>query len=104
MAKKTYIDRATIKRRMFMVLCILFVLFFLLVVRLTYLMVFQSEKYKSIANEQWTSQVKIDAKRGKILDRNGNELALSANVYRVDLDMNTLRTTMHRFCLWSCKR
>lgn len=94
MAKKTYIDRATIKRRMFMVLCILFVLFFLLTVRLTYLMVFQSEKYKSIANEQWTSQVKIDAKRGKILDRNGNELALSANVYRVDLDMNTLRTTM----------
>jgi len=57
-------------------------------------MVFQSERYKSIANEQWTSQVKIDAKRGKILDRNGNELALSANVYRVDLDMNTLRTTM----------
>lgn len=96
MAKKTYIDRATIKRRMFMVLCILFVLFFLLTVRLTYLMVFQSEKYKSIANEQWTSQVKIDAKRGKILDRNGNELALSANVYRVDLDMNTLRTTMSK--------
>ncbi|MFA6939454.1 MAG: stage V sporulation protein D [Clostridiaceae bacterium] len=94
MAKKTYIDRATIKRRMFMVLCILFVLFFLLACRLTYLMVFQSERYKSIANEQWTSQVKIDAKRGKILDRNGNELALSANVYRVDLDMNTLRTTM----------
>lgn len=94
MAKKTYIDKATIKRRMFMVLCILFVLFFLLAGRLTYLMVFQSEKYKAIANEQWTSQVKIDAKRGKILDRNMHELALSANVYRVDLDMNSLRTTM----------
>jgi len=94
MAKKTYIDRATIKRRMFIILCILFVLFFLLAGRLCYVMIFQSEKYKSIANEQWTSQVKIDAKRGKILDTNGNELALSANVYRIDLDMNTLRTTM----------
>ena len=27
-----------------------------------------------------------------ILDRNGDEFAISANVYRVDLDMNTLRT------------
>lgn len=44
--------------------------------------------------DQWTSEVKIDAKRGRILDRNGNELAVSANVYRVDLDMNTLRSTM----------
>ncbi|MBC2425528.1 penicillin-binding transpeptidase domain-containing protein, partial [Clostridium beijerinckii] len=38
--------------------------------------------------------VKISAKRGRILDRNENELALSANVYRVDLDLNTLRHTM----------
>lgn len=43
---------------------------------------------------QWTSKVVIDAKRGKILDRNEKELAVSGNVYRVDLDMNTLRDTM----------
>lgn len=57
-------------------------------------MVYQSQKLKSLAINQWTSEVKIDAKRGRILDRNGHELAVSANVYRVDLDMNTLRDTM----------
>lgn len=57
-------------------------------------MVYQSQKLKSLAINQWTSEVKIDAKRGRILDRNGRELAVSANVYRVDLDMNTLRDTM----------
>lgn len=57
-------------------------------------MIGQSPKLKEKAVDQWTSEVKIDAKRGRILDRNGNELAVSANVYRVDLDMNTLRSTM----------
>lgn len=57
-------------------------------------MVYQSQKLKSLAIDQWTSEVKIDAKRGRILDRNGHELAVSANVYRIDLDMNTLRDTM----------
>jgi stage V sporulation protein D (sporulation-specific penicillin-binding protein) len=57
-------------------------------------MVYRSPKFKAMAVAQWTSDVKIDAKRGRILDRNGNELAVSANVYRVDLDMNALRDTM----------
>jgi stage V sporulation protein D (sporulation-specific penicillin-binding protein) len=54
-------------------------------------MIGQSEHLTKIAKEQWTSDVKIDARRGRILDRNGRELAVSANVYRADLDMNTLR-------------
>ncbi len=54
-------------------------------------MIFKSKDYSAKAIEQWTSEVKIAAKRGKILDRNGNELAVSANVYRVDIDMNALR-------------
>lgn len=57
-------------------------------------MVIQGASLKQLAVNQWTSEVKIDAKRGKILDRYGHELAVSANVYRVDLDMNTLRDTM----------
>ena len=52
--------------------------------------------YASMANEQWTSEVKINAKRGRILDSEGNELAVSANVYRVDLDLNTLRSYMKK--------
>jgi len=79
---------------MVIVLTLLSLAFFLLFARMISLMIIQSSKYKNIAIAQWTSEVKISAKRGRILDRNGNELAVSANVYRVDIDMNTLRDTM----------
>nr|WP_156939889.1 stage V sporulation protein D [Clostridium lundense] len=79
---------------MFIILIGLIVVFTYLVSRLAYLMVSKGPNYEKVAVDQWTSEVKISAKRGRILDRNGNELAISANVYRVDLDLNTLRHTM----------
>lgn len=91
-----YRDKVIVKRRILISVGIMAVLFFSLVLRLFYLMVLQQNKLKGLATEQWTNEVKIDAKRGKILDRYGNELAVSANVYRVDLDMNTLRNYMKR--------
>lgn len=69
----------------------LYVLFTILICRLTYIMTVKAPEYAGMAEEQWTSEVKIDAVRGKILDRNGKELAVSADVYRVDLDLKTLR-------------
>lgn len=45
-----------------------------------------------MAADQWTSEVKIDAKRGRILDRNEKELVISANVYRIDFDLNAIRS------------
>jgi len=57
-------------------------------------MIYDSYKLKAAAMDQWTSEVKIDAKRGRILDRNGVELAVSANVYRIDLDMNAIRQNL----------
>ncbi|MHC1720976.1 MAG: stage V sporulation protein D [Clostridiaceae bacterium] len=75
-------------------LLILSFVFFLLFVKMFYIMVIKSAEYKSVAIAQWTSDLKIIAKRGRILDRNNNELAVSANVYRVDLDMTTLRDTI----------
>lgn len=65
-----------------------------LIVRLCYIMTTKQKVYASMANEQWTSEVKINAKRGRILDSQGNELAVSTNVYRIDLDLNTLRSYM----------
>lgn len=94
MARGEYRDKVIIKKRMLITLGILFLLFFLLCIRLSYIMIVQSEHLTKLAKEQWTSEVKIDAKRGRILDRNGIELAVSANVFRVDLDMNTLRQYM----------
>lgn len=55
-------------------------------------MIFKSSEYAKMAADQWTSEVKIDAKRGRILDTNGKELAVSANVYRIDFDLNAIRT------------
>lgn len=75
---------------------VLAVLFFSLILRLFYIMVVQSNKYKALAIEQWTNEVKIDGRRGSIFDRNGNELAVSANVYRVDLAMNTIRSYVRK--------
>ncbi len=62
-----------------------------LTLRLSYIMIFKHKEYGSMAEEQWKNEIKIGAKRGEILDRNGAQLAVSANVYRVDLDLKTLR-------------
>ncbi len=94
MNKKEYRDKVIIRKRMIVIFSFLFITFFLLFGRMFYVMAYESSKYKALAIDQWTSEVKIDAKRGKILDRSGHELAISANVYRIDLDMNTLRDTM----------
>lgn len=94
MKKNNYRDKVIIKRRLTIVLLLLFFSFFVLQGRLFYIMVVKSPSYKALAESQWTNEVKIDAKRGSIFDRNGQELAVSANVYRVDLDMNVLRDTL----------
>ncbi|MBC8062270.1 MAG: stage V sporulation protein D [Clostridiaceae bacterium] len=65
-------------------------LFFGLIVRVIYIGIYQGNNLKALATEQWTSQVTIDAKRGRILDSNGVQLAISADVYRIDLDLKTI--------------
>ncbi|WP_297634160.1 stage V sporulation protein D [uncultured Clostridium sp.] len=91
MKNKKFVDRALMHKRMRLFLSVLSVVFFLLACRLAYVMVIQHEKLAAGAEEQWTSEVRIDARRGKILDRNGIELAVSANVYRIDFDLNAIR-------------
>lgn len=94
--KKNYRDNATSKKRMRLVLTGLCIFFFVLSLRLSYIMIGKRQEYSARAIEQWTSEVKIDARRGKILDRNGTELAVSANVYRVDFDLNTIRKYLEK--------
>lgn len=57
-------------------------------------MVVKSPEYSAKALKQWTNNLEIPAKRGQILDRNGMDLAVSINAYRLDLDMLTLRQTL----------
>lgn len=92
MGKKNIRDKSQIKKRIIVALIGITFLFTALFVRLGYIMIVKHDKYGKMANEQWTSEVKIAAKRGKILDRNGAELAVSANVYRVDFDLNSIRS------------
>lgn len=66
--------------------------FFGLVTRLTYVMVYKSDEYSSMAKVQWDSQMKVRAKRGDIVDRNGNILATSIESYRVDLDLVAIQS------------
>lgn len=61
--------------------------FMFLIGKLTYIMIYNSKKYKHMAQGQWNSQVTVEANRGDITDRSGSILATSIDVYRVDLDL-----------------
>ncbi|MDU4327328.1 MAG: penicillin-binding transpeptidase domain-containing protein, partial [Clostridium celatum] len=91
MNKKGFKDRAVMRKRMVLALWFITAVFALLIIRLSYIMIVKRDDYSSRAEDQWTSEVRIDARRGRILDRNGNELAVSANVYRIDFDLNSIR-------------
>lgn len=92
MKKQNYKDRAKMRKRISLTVFGLTLIFAILTIRLSYIMIVKSADYAARAEEQWTSEVKIDAIRGRILDRNGKELAVSANVYRVDFDLNSIRS------------
>jgi stage V sporulation protein D (sporulation-specific penicillin-binding protein) len=94
--KKNYKDRAKMRQRMSNAAFALTFVFAILIIRLSYIMIVKRADYAARAEEQWTSEVKIDAVRGKILDRNGKELAVSANVYRIDFDLNSIRSYLSR--------
>jgi stage V sporulation protein D (sporulation-specific penicillin-binding protein) len=91
---KKLLPKAMKRKRLFITYSMLALILLALIGRLLYLMTFDSKKLKDIASSQWTSYLKIDAKRGNILDRNSHELAISADVYRVDLDLTSLRQTL----------
>lgn len=90
--RKYSVDRVVTRRRILACLVIILFVFILLSIRVVYIMVVKGPEYKAMATEQWTSRVKIDSKRGRILDTNYKELAISGNVYRVDLDLNTIKS------------
>ena len=96
MKKKNYNDKAKMRQRITVAAFLLTAVFAILTIRLSYIMIVKRADYAARAEEQWTSEVKIDAIRGRILDRNGKELAVSANVYRVDFDLNSIRSYLSR--------
>jgi Cell division protein FtsI/penicillin-binding protein 2 len=74
-----------IKKRLLVFFGIIFFIMLSLLLRVGWVQVVQGPGLKKLAVEQWNSVVKIDAKRGEILDRNGEKLAVSASCKRVDV-------------------
>ena len=60
-------------------------LFLLLIARLFHLTVVRSQELTARAQAQWTSESVIAPRRGAILDRNGNVLAMSATAYTAEV-------------------
>lgn len=63
--------------RAFVLLVVLGVAFVAIVARLTWLQGIGSSQYVAVGSSEWTHTVSLAAERGAILDRNGDELAVS---------------------------
>lgn len=71
------------KKRIIITFGIIMVLMLLLAFRLAWIQVVKAEEYSEMAIDQQTSDIPLEAKRGSIYDRNGEELATSAACYTV---------------------
>jgi len=75
-----------IRKRVFVLLIILFALFVLLVVRIGFLTTVRSQELTRRGVKQWTREGTVYARRGDILDTNGDVLVTSTTAYIVSAD------------------
>ena len=62
-----------------------------LLLRMLYLTIIKGSELAEEAETEWKSEMNLTAMRGNIVDRNGSILVTSTNVYRIEVDMDTLR-------------
>ncbi|MDU2490867.1 MAG: stage V sporulation protein D [Clostridium celatum] len=79
------------KTRLYIVSIIVFCLLAFLVLRLAWLTLVSGRALEAKANSEWQKEISVTAKRGDILDRNESVLVSSANVYRIDFDLDSVR-------------
>ena len=79
------------KSRLYIVSIIIFCLLAFLVLRLAWLTLVSGRALEAKANSEWQKEISVTAKRGDILDRNESVLVSSANVYRIDFDLDSVR-------------
>ncbi len=72
-----------VKKRLAIGFGIVCAMLLLLCFRIGWIQIVSADEYTKMAVEQQTKDVPIEAKRGSIVDRNGNELATSAVCYSV---------------------
>jgi stage V sporulation protein D (sporulation-specific penicillin-binding protein) len=83
-------NNTKIRKRIVYLLLIIFFVQIVIVARYAYVQIVWSPQLQKWASDQWTNEIKIDAKRGMILDRNMKPLAVSGNVERVDAYMKEI--------------
>lgn len=71
------------KKRIFAAFVILSFFMILLIFRFAWVQIVRGDDYKEKAVAQQTADIQIQPKRGKILDRNGKELAASSTSYKL---------------------
>ncbi len=81
--------------------CFFSVCLIALIGRFFYLQIIKHDDYERLAISQQTSDTAIQAKRGSIVDRNGNELAVSATAYLVTMSPASIKTDADRELLAS---
>ena len=80
---KTFDTTHKSRKRILWIFLLISLAFLGLAVRLGFHMIYKSDEYSNKAVRQQTSDSVVSAIRGSILDRNGNELAISATSYTV---------------------
>lgn len=75
-----------VRKRMMLLTLVLLALFGLVLLRVGRLTTVQSEELTQRGVNQWTKAGTVTARRGKIVDRNGNVLVVSATAYSVCAD------------------
>lgn len=75
-----------IRKRIWKLMIVLFVLFGLITARIVSLTVIQGDELTARGVKQWTQEGKVVARRGSIVDRNGETLALSTTAYIVSVN------------------
>ncbi len=80
----------SLQKRLLAVFVLVTFIFVAIIFRLLYLQVFKSSWLRERAAEQWYRDLPLSASRGKILDANGNALALSRVTYDVYVKPNSV--------------
>jgi len=88
--RKNLESKSIHKARISIAMVLVCFLFFILIIRLSYIQVLKNEVYKKKAKLQQTRDIVIPAKRGVIYDRNGVKLAYSVTTFDVYIRPNLI--------------
>lgn len=82
-----------LERRLKILTALVLLIFIALIARLSYLQLYQTEKYKTLSEQNRIRLISVPAPRGEILDKNGVQLVKDRPVYAVSVAYINDKTT-----------